>query len=841
MKQLYALGILLSVCFTSFAQEGDLDLSFNGTGYRIMVPGNFTLPATGYAIAVQPDGKIVTAGPGRGVTSSGPQFMITRQLTTGAPDPTFGTNGIVYIDPEGADEDGAGTAAYGLAIAPDGKIVVVGALVSWYDFSPSLYWTTIVRLNSNGTRDNSFNDNGVLNISLNGETVNAFQGAWDVAVQPDNKIVITGISNSGTMDRMTIARFTPEGLLDNSFNGTGVVYANFPYSSQGYGLKLQPDGKIISVGRALNASNNYDIAVVRLNPDGSYDNSFDGDGKYTKDFNGGLDEATDVDVQTDGKIVVSGTAFLPAATPTLLRLTTTGSPDPSFDGDGIRPISIATNNSGQAVVAQSDGRIVWLVTTGTVFFIVKLNADGTTYNPFNFDGVAVYSYAGQGNGYDIALQSDGKIVATGFGQNAFGLPGQAPNVGRGITRILNFVGTVPVTITCPSSYQVNTGFNNTDNCTGLVPGLFAATNPESPYTYTLTGATTGSGNQSAPAIFNRGVTTVTYTVTGQPDKTCSFTVTVVDNKPPVLSCAPSISYCYNPTNNYIVAPVTPTDNCGVTSVSYTITGATVRSGNSTNASGTFNPGISIINWTAADAAGNISTCQQQMTVSGITANVADQYAVNPGGAANTIYLGYGSQSLTYTVTPSGGQAPYSYAWSNGSTGSTASFSTATAGTNTLSVTVTDSRGCSTTATKTIYVVDVRCGNKGANVSVCKPNGKSNTICVSPNAVAAQLATGAYLGACTSGRSSSDLLVEARLRASITPNPTSSQFELVIDATNKAEKVLVEVFDIAGRKLQQWKVSSETKLSIGDTYGSGTYLVQVSQKGETPVIHKLIKL
>jgi len=840
MKQLYALCILLSVCVASFAQEGDLDLTFNGTGYRIMVPGNFTLPATGYAIAVQPDGKIVTAGPGRGVTSSGPQFMITRQLTNGTPDPTFGTNGIVYIDPEGADEDGAGTAAYGVALTSDGKIVVVGALVSWYDFSPSLYWTTIVRLNSNGTRDNTFNGDGVLNISLNAETVNTFQGAWDVAVQPDNKIVITGISNDGTKDRMTIARFNPDGLLDGSFNGVGVVYVNFPFSSQGYGLKLQADGKILSVGRALNASNNYDMAVVRLNPDGSYDNTFDGDGKYTKDF-GGLDEATDVDVQTDGKILVSGTAFLPGATPTLLRLTTTGSPDPTFDGDGVRTIGIATNNSGQAVIAQSDGRIIWLVTTSSTFFIVKLNANGTTYDPFSFDGVGVYNYSGLGNAYDIALQADGKIVATGFGQNAFALPGQAPNVGRGISRILNAVGVTPVTITCPSSLTVNTGINNTDNCTGLAPALLATTSLEVPYTYSMTGATTGTGSQYAGPIFNRGVTTITYTVVGQPDKTCSFTVTVVDNKPPVLSCAPSISYCYNPTNNYTVAPVTPTDNCGVTSVSYTITGATVRSGNTTNASGTFNPGLSIINWTATDASGNISTCQQQMTVSGITAVVADQYAVNPGGAANTIYLGYGSQSLTYTVTPSGGQAPYSYAWSNGSTGSTASFSPATAGTNTLSVTVTDSRGCSTTISKTIYVVDVRCGNKGANVSICKPNGKANTICVSPNAVAAQLATGAYLGACTSGRSSSDLLVEARLRASITPNPTSSQFELVIDATNKTEKLLVEVFDIAGRKLQQWNVSSQTKLSIGDSYRSGTYLVQVSQNGETPVIHKLIKL
>ena len=113
---------------------------------------------------------------------------------------------------------------------------------------------------------------------------------------------------------------------------------------------------------------------------------------------------------------------------------------------------------------------------------------------------------------------------------------------------------MPVTISCPSSLTVNTGFNGADHCTGLAPDLFAAIVPESPYTYSTTGATVSSGSQSAGALFNLGLTTVTYTSVNDPSKSCSFTVTVVDSRAPTLNCTGEIRPCYSANQMYTIPP-----------------------------------------------------------------------------------------------------------------------------------------------------------------------------------------------------------------------------------------------------------------------------------------------
>ena len=367
MKKYFYTISLLFFAVTLDAQEGELDPSFANVGYSFIRSANFSVINTGYAIAVQPDGKIVTAGPGRGLFNNGPVFMITRQLPNGAPDPAFGAGGIVYIDPVASDEDGQGTSAYGITVGADGKIVVVGSRVSWYDFSPSQYGTAIVQLHANGSLDNSFSGDGILILQLGATGTNVYEAARDVSLQADGKIVISGVAFDGVKNVMTVARILPAGILDPSFNGTGVVYPDFPLASEGLGVTIQANGAILSAGSATNIAGNKDYALVRLNANGTYDAGFDGDGKFTKDFSGGMDEATDVAIQADGKLILSGTAAMPAQTPTLVRLLANGNIDNSFDNDGIRPINIAPGNTGQSVVTQPDGKIIWLITTSNVY------------------------------------------------------------------------------------------------------------------------------------------------------------------------------------------------------------------------------------------------------------------------------------------------------------------------------------------------------------------------------------------------------------------------------------------------------------------------------------------
>ena len=150
----------------------------------------------------------------------------------------------------------------------------------------------------------------------------------------------------------------------------------------------------------------------------------------------------------------------------------------------------------------------------------------------------------------------------------------------------------------------------TDNCT------------LSTLTYTLSGATTGNGTTLAGVIFGSGQTTVTWTgedAAGN-SSSCSFTVTVLDNQPPGVTCpvtgnadrnadAGVCSYTVQGTE----FDVTATDNCGVSSLTYILSGATTGTG--TNLAGViFGSGQTTVTWTAGDAAGNSSSCSFTVTI-----------------------------------------------------------------------------------------------------------------------------------------------------------------------------------------------------------------------------------
>ena len=150
--------------------------------------------------------------------------------------------------------------------------------------------------------------------------------------------------------------------------------------------------------------------------------------------------------------------------------------------------------------------------------------------------------------------------------------------------------------------------------------------------------------------------------------TATQTVTVTDAEAPSVSSTASVALCHEASSNYNIPAATATDNCNIGNITYQITGATTRNGNGLDASGNFNVGTSTITWTVTDNAGNSSTTATAVTInSEVSANIADVYAVSPGGKANTIYLGYGPSSLTLTATPANGTAPYTYSWSNGAT------------------------------------------------------------------------------------------------------------------------------------------------------------------------------
>jgi uncharacterized delta-60 repeat protein len=151
------------------------------------------------------------------------------------------------------------------------------------------------------------------------------------------------------------------GALDTTFGATGTVRTSIGSGDDTcLNMALAPDGKIVAVGYSNNGSN-IDVALVRYNPDGTLDTSFNGTGKVTTPTGSGDDAAGAVAVQNDGKIVIAGSAFTSFNQDILVaRYNPDGTLDTTFNGTGKVTVSVAANDYGDGVVIQNDGKIVVL-------------------------------------------------------------------------------------------------------------------------------------------------------------------------------------------------------------------------------------------------------------------------------------------------------------------------------------------------------------------------------------------------------------------------------------------------------------------------------------------------
>lgn len=395
----------------------------------------------------------------------------------------------------------------------------------------------------------------------------------------------------------------------------------------------------------------------------------------------------------------------------------------------------------------------------------------------------------------------------------------------------------PCTVTCPANI---TASNTTGQCGAIV---------NYPASTTSGGCGTVTATPASGSFFPVGTTTVNVSSTA--GRSCSFTIKVNDTQlPAITSCPAAAAFCQNNTGNYTIPALTATDNCPGLSVSYIISGATSRTGTGNNASGAFASGNSTINWTVRDAAGNTATCQTTVRVNtNPVVTIPDAFALPSGVAANTVYIGYApASSITLMANASGGTPPYTYTWSTGSHASSITVSPTV--TTTYTVTVTDANGCTGTASKTIFVVDVRCGTKMDKVEVCQvpPGNPSNAhgICISPNAVAAHLNKGSYLGACRDN----SITVAARsingkqqniagLTVQAISNPAPAFFTLVI-RSNISNAMQLKVFNGLGKVVEvRNNVAANATLQLGQSYRPGMYYAELMQ-GNKRVVIKLIK-
>jgi len=271
----------------------------------------------------------------------------------------------------------------------------------------------LVRYNPDGNLDPSFGGDGIVSTDFGGVGSNERVNA--LVRQPDGKLVAAGFTDvDGDID-LALVRYNIDGSFD------GLVCCLFPGNDAARALVLQPDGKLVAAG-FTDRDGDLDVALVRFNPDGSLDNSFGVDGRACC-FYFGNDVARAVDLQRDGtgRLVVAGfTDFGGSHDFLAVRLNQDGSLDRSFFGGGTS-ISIGTNRQDEAnaLVLQPDGR---LVTAGfssdgveSFLALLRLNPDGVLDPSFGFGGGVLTSF-GPGSfsiPSGLVLQPDGKLVEAG--------------------------------------------------------------------------------------------------------------------------------------------------------------------------------------------------------------------------------------------------------------------------------------------------------------------------------------------------------------------------------------------------------------------------------------------
>ncbi|GAB6139596.1 hypothetical protein JCM14076_03250 [Methylosoma difficile] len=241
-----------------------------------------------------------------------------------------------------------------------------------------------------------------------------------VALQTDGKIVVAGYSNQAdffsTQYDFAVVRYNANGSLDSSFSGDGKVTTDsgFLGDDSATEVVIQSDGKILVVGTGNpSASYSKDIFLVRYNSNGSLDTSFSGDGKVTTDLGSVFDYGGAIHLQTDGKILVAGQDS--ANDFALLRYNSDGSLDTRFSGDGKTTTDIFFSDNAASVTVQNDGKILVAGSSSVWYFsLIRYNADGTLDTSFSEDGIVTTRLSNSySSGNSVALQADGKILMAG--------------------------------------------------------------------------------------------------------------------------------------------------------------------------------------------------------------------------------------------------------------------------------------------------------------------------------------------------------------------------------------------------------------------------------------------
>jgi uncharacterized delta-60 repeat protein len=332
-----------TLALARFKPNGTLDRTF-GSGGKVTTSLVGAFDAAVYALALQPDGKIVAAGIDY-LTQYESDFVVARYNADGSPDSTFGAGGMVTTDFDRLD------AAHAVVVQPDHTIVAAGDAIG-----PGGPAVVLERYRPDGSFDPAFGSGG----KVRSPGIGAGNG---LVRQPDGKLVVAGTVAGGTGTEFAAVRFDPDGSLDTAFGSQGVATAPVGSSGVPFGIALQADGRLVAAGNAADSYGQSGWGVARWNPDGTLDGTFGEAGVVVTKAGpyDGLPRA--VAVQRNGKIVTAGDSRRSPpddSEVTVVRYQPNGSLDGRFGKHGIVTTSYGNvlYSYGEGLALQGDGKIL---------------------------------------------------------------------------------------------------------------------------------------------------------------------------------------------------------------------------------------------------------------------------------------------------------------------------------------------------------------------------------------------------------------------------------------------------------------------------------------------------
>ena len=408
--------------------SGHLDTTFDGDGIAIVSLGSSDAASAG---AIQSDGKIVAVGSDFNPLSGDTDLALARFNSDGTLDTSFDGDGKRVVVTASVKEFGRDA-----ALAPPasgngpGNIVVVG---EQHTCSANISCTfQVAQFLPTGAPDTNFGGgDGIAETDFD-TAANLHEYAWAVVVLSDRSIIVGGqarVSVTPSVHDLALAKYSSTGVLDTNFGGSPA--AGLRIHALGSGSRraqitdmvLDSSGKIVATGYwDANDDYNKDLLVARFNSNGDLDTNFGGGDGWVSVTVGSSAEGNAVGIDSQGRIVVAGAqtvSNMPGGF--VARFTAAGALDTTFapggtDGDGVVSLAGTGPRSLLSLVVLGNDKILAGGRVSGALTVVRYTTDGTLDTTFDGDGTVTESGASEAS--ELAVQSDGKIVALGYTSGA---------------------------------------------------------------------------------------------------------------------------------------------------------------------------------------------------------------------------------------------------------------------------------------------------------------------------------------------------------------------------------------------------------------------------------------